>query len=423
MRRLICADRLLVDADGEMIGRGGVLIEDELIVEAGRLSDLDVDSAVDKIDLGNATLLPGLFDCHVHLAFDPDSGTTSTKIELSDEETLDLMRANATRLLDAGITTARDLGSPGTLANIVRDEIDAGVIRGPRLQVAHAPLTVPGGHAHAMGGEVKGVDEIRSAVRQRAEQGADVIKVMATGGFMTAGTHPWQARFTVEEMRAAVEEAHKCGLLTTTHALGVEGISRAVEAGFDAIEHCGWVVENGTKFDERIASEIVRKGIYVSPTMNSACMREHYFCPWDTYESVLSNLKSMREADIEVIAGTDAGIGLVRFERFVDCLEVLSEAGFGTRALLASATSTAAAATGLSAQTGALRAGLRADVVGVRGNPLSDWRALGRIKFVMANGVPYDPRPISPFAGDEGELKRIQTTLAQGAGRKTKEHR
>ena len=112
---------------------------------------------------------------------------------------------------------------------------------GPRLKVAHAPITVPGGHAHAMGGVAQGVDEVRAEVRKRASEGADLIKVMSTGGFMTAGSHPSQARYTLEELMAIKDEATKFGMPVTTHATGTQGIERAVDARLDSIEHCAWI--------------------------------------------------------------------------------------------------------------------------------------------------------------------------------------
>lgn len=419
MKLALIGQHLLTSSSAEIISDGAVVIEGDKVIEVGPRSQVDL-STVDEVrDLGEVTIMPGLFDCHVHLAFDPGAGTTSTSVALADDALAALMSANATKLLDAGVTTARDLGSPGTSVNAVRASIRSGDLAGPNLQVAHAPLTVPGGHACAMGGEVDGLTAIRAAVRQRATDGADVIKVMTTGGFMTAGTHPWQARFSVEELRAAVEEAHSQGLLTTTHALGVEGIGRAVEAGFDAIEHCGWVTEDGTRFDEQIAAQIVAKGIFVSPTMNSACMRDHYFCPWDEHDAIVSNLARMRRMGIKVIAGTDAGIGLVHFERYADGLEVLSDAGFTNREILAATTSDAASALGLTASTGELCAGKQADILAVAGNPVQSWTALRRPQLVFAAGREHRPRPIPDFGQNMEEMQRIHRELSRGAGRPT----
>lgn len=199
---------------------------------------------------------------------DPSKVNTSTSITLTDEELLPLMKTNALRLLDAGITTARDLGSRGLTAIQLRDSIERGEVFGPRLQCANAPLTVPGGHAHPMGGACEGIEGVRAEVRKRAAEGADVIKVMATGGYMTAGSHPSKARFSQEEMDAIVDEARKFKIPVTTHAVGIEGIERAANAHFNSIEHCAWVNSEGRAvFDAAVAQKLVDNNVVVCPTV------------------------------------------------------------------------------------------------------------------------------------------------------------
>lgn len=417
------ADRLLIDSSAEIIRDGAVLVEGRKIVDVGEWRSINsgLTGRDETIALGDTTLMPGLFDCHVHLSFDPGSGTTTTATSLSDLETLALMRSNASKLLDAGVTTARDLGARGTLAVTIRNEINNGTTPGPNLLVANAPITVSGGHASAMGGEANGIDEVRAAVRQRAADGADLIKVMTTGGFMTAGSHPWESRYSTDELRAIVDEAHSLGMLTTTHALGLEGIERAVDAGFDAIEHCGWVTESGTRFDARIAQKIVRTGVFISPTMNSACMAVDYFCPWDERDAVLDNLRSLHRTGARIIAGTDAGIGLVDFNRFVDGLSVLADAGLSPREIIASSTEIAATACGLGDVTGRLAPGMRADVIAVAGDPTTGYRPLGEPRFVMAAGDQHRLRPIAPRNTDSERVRQIHETLSTGAGR-TSQH-
>lgn len=416
---VIRADRLLSGSSATIIADGAVLVEDDLIHSVGTWDSVQGGLSTDDtvVDLGDVTLMPGLFDCHVHLSFDPSSGTTTTAVSLPDAEVLELMRSNAAKLLDGGITTARDLGAPGTLAATIKEEIRTRRISGPNLQISNAPITVRGGHAFAMGGEANGIEEVRAAVRQRAAEGADLVKVMTTGGFMTAGSHPWEARYSTEELRAIVDEAHSLGLLTTTHALGVEGIERAVDAGFDAIEHCGWVTESGTRFDQRIAEKIVSNNVAISPTMNSACMAHDYFCPWDERDAVLNNLRSLYKMGARIIAGTDAGIGLVHFQRLVDGLSVLADAGMTPREIIASATDVAAEACGLGQVTGRLAPGFRADVIAVAGDPTQSYESLGEPRFVMAAGRRHELRPIPPRDSDSDLARQIHATLSKGAGR------
>lgn len=199
---------------------------------------------------------------------DPTTTNTSTEIKLTDEQLLPLMKNNALRLLDAGVTTARDLGSKGLTVVQLRESIRKGEVPGPRLQCAHAPLTVAGGHCQAMGGVCGGVEGVRNEVRKRAAEGVDVIKVMSTGGFMTPGSHPSQARFTQEELDAIKDEANKFNLPVTAHALGLEGIDRVANAKFDTIEHCAWVnAEGRAVFDPAVAQKIVANNIAVCPTV------------------------------------------------------------------------------------------------------------------------------------------------------------
>lgn len=418
MFTIIRAQRLLTSSTESIIENGAVVVDGATILAAGAWDDVSQTAGeAEVLDLGDVTLMPGLFDCHVHLSFDPASGTTTTAVTIPDDEALELMRSNAAKLLDAGVTTARDLGAPGTLGTQIKAEIAAGETAGPSLQVTNAPITVPGGHAFAMGGVAEGVEDVREAVRSRANEGADLVKVMTTGGFMTAGSRPWQTRYSLEELRAIVDQAHELGLLTTTHVLGVEGIERAVDAGFDAIEHCGWVTESGTKFNEEIARKIVDRGVVVSPAMNTACMADSYFCPWDEHDAVVGNLRKLHDMGARIIAGTDAGIGLVHFARFADGLSVFADAGMSPREIIASATDVAAEACGLGEVTGKLSQGLRADVIAVEGDPTEDWEALRRPTFVMAAGRRHVLRPIPPREIDPDMAQKIHDTLTQGAGR------
>lgn len=348
---------------------------------------------------------------------DPTKVQTSTATELSDTEILSLMEKHAGRLLDAGVTTARDLGCRGPNAVITRGRIRRGSIPGPRLQCANAPLTVPGGHCEAMGGACQGVDGVVAEVRKRAAEGADLIKVMSTGGFMTAGSHPSTARFTLEEMRAIKEEAIKHGMPVTTHATGTAGIDMAADADFDSIEHCAWIHPSGKAiFDPVVAQKLVDKNIAVCPTMNTACIEECYFCPWDTRDVIVDNLVKMREMGVKVIAGTDAGIGLCAHERYADGLTVLADAGWTAREIARAATEDAAKVCGLENETGRLEPGMAADLAAFKGNPIEDVKDYGRPEWVMALGRVHTMQPIEPLGDIKAEAELIKEQLRKGAG-------
>src|SRR5581483_544893 len=228
--RALRAARLFDGADPTLVEHPLVLIEDGRIaaVHPGRR---EPPPGTEMVDLGDVTLLPGLIDTHVHLGF--DAGRTPVARMLADDDTVLVlrMRRAARRALAAGITTVRDLGDRGYLGLALRDWFRAGEESGPEIVAAGPPITVTGGHCHFMGGEADGEIEVRRAVRARVKQGVDVIKIMATGGQMTPGTNPLAAQYTVAELSAAAEEAHRLGRTITAHAHGVAGIAAAVEAG------------------------------------------------------------------------------------------------------------------------------------------------------------------------------------------------
>ncbi|MGW4485667.1 amidohydrolase family protein [Amycolatopsis sp. NPDC004368] len=414
MTEVYTAARLLTSSSAELIADAAVCVEDGVITYAGPRASAPVG---DSLDLGDVTLMPGLIDCHVHLYLDPEAGSVSLAGPADPDTVRDRMVANSRRLLDAGVTTARDLGAPGTLGTEVRDLLPTLPEAAPRILAANAPITVTGGHAESMGGVADGVAEIRARVREHAEAGVDLIKVMTTGGFMTPGSHPSEARYTTAELTALVTEAHAHGLPVTTHALGVEGIEHAVAAGVDCIEHCGWVTRTGTRFDPAIAARIVAAGIAVSPTMSSACTAEEYTCPWDEHDVVLDNLRRLVALGATVVAGTDAGIPLVAFERYAEGLALLAAAGLTPRGVLASATDVAASVCGLSGVTGRLAPGLSADLIAVDGNPVEDLATLRRPRFVLAAGRRHLPRTTAIGVADDVERARVRRTMTEGAGR------
>ncbi|WP_134732834.1 metal-dependent hydrolase family protein [Amycolatopsis nivea] len=411
---ILTAARLLTDASAPLVHDAAVAVSDGVLTYAGPRNSAP-DGPV--TDLGDVTLMPGLIDCHVHLCQDPGSGEVSLEMPSDDDVLSRRMIANAQRLLDAGVTTARDLGAPGTLGTRVRDLLAAAPNATPRILAANAPITVTNGHAASMGGIADGVDQVRARVKQHAEDGVDLIKVMTTGGFMTPGSHPAQARYTVDELTALVSEAHDRSLPVTTHALGVEGIERAVLAGVDCIEHCGWVTRTGTEFDPRIAEMIVSRGIAVSPTMNTACTAADYMCPWDERDAVVGNLRALIALGAIIVAGTDAGIPLVHFERYADCLDTFAEAGMTPRQAIASATSVAARVCGLADVTGRLVPGLRADVIAVDGDPTESLASLHHPRFVLADGLRHEIRNTDLGTSDSVARERIRRNLEQGAGR------
>ena len=289
---------------------------------------------------------------------------------------------------------------------VVRDAIAAGLARGPRMVVAARPITVTGGHCWFMGGEADSDDDLRRMVRTHHKRGADLIKVMSTGGFMTTGSAPWYAQFSRAQLAVVVEEAGRVDKPVAAHAHGIEGIGRAVEAGVTTLEHCSFVTEtNERRFDEPLAARIAERGIFVCPTIN---VNAPYVAKL-TGMVVGEHVKAMHEMGVRIIAGTDAGVDNTPHHQYVGGLEYLVTLGFRPADVLAMATTEAAAALGVDAITGRLAPGFDADVIVVDGDPSADIAALGRLQRVIARGRDYLPdsgrfdvsAPGTPFASPD----------------------
>jgi imidazolonepropionase-like amidohydrolase len=368
-------------------------------------------------DYPGATILPGLIDCHVHLGFDGGPDPVHRMRGETDGEQLVLMLRSARELLGIGVTTARDLGGRGYLSVVVRDAIAAGMARGPRLVVSASPVTVTGGHCWFMGGEADSEDDLRRIVRNHHKHGADLIKVMSTGGFMTTGSAPWYAQFSGELLKVIVEEAARVDKPVAAHAHGIEGIRRAVQAGVSSLEHCSFVTEtNERRFSESLAAEIAERGIYVCPTVSSSAP----YVAKLTGVVVGQNLKAMHDMGVRIIAGTDAGIDNTPHHQYVGGLEYLVNLGFRPMEVLPMATTAAAAALGLGAVTGRIVPGYDADIIVVDGDPLAEISALGRLRRVIARGRDYVPdsgrfdvsAPGSPFASPDFRVDTRLVSLA-----------
>jgi imidazolonepropionase-like amidohydrolase len=387
--RLYQGAALLTSASAEMIPRGGVLVDGPVIVAAGPLESLaPLAGPAEVVDLGGLTLMPGLVDVHVHLGFDGGPDPVARMKAETDAEQLVLMLHSARALLRAGITTARDLGARGFLDVVVRDAIAHGLADGPRLVTAARPLTPTGGHCWFMGGECDNADELRRMVRLHHKMGADLIKVMSTGGFMTTGSAPWYAQFTAAELTAIVAEAHRLGKRVAAHAHGAEGIARAVAARVDSIEHCsfsGLDGKYGAAFDPAVADEMAAQGIYAGPTMNIRTLQMHAQVG-AARAKVITGLYSR---GVQIISGTDAGIRNCPHDAFASGLEALVLAGLPVRETLVAATERAARALGLDDRTGTLEPGKDADLIAVRGDPLADIAVLHNVELVVARGREY----------------------------------
>jgi len=370
-----------------------IRIEGERIVGIGPQGEAGgaPSAAVREIALDGAFALPGLVDAHVHLGLDPELRSPAEQLAVDPERSRLAMEARAAAMVEAGITTARDLGGGDYRELALRDRILAGEVPGPRLLCAGQPLTTPGGHCHFWGGCVRDRDEIAAVVRRQVEHGADWIKVMATGGVMTRGTDPGSSQFGPGDLLHIVEESRRHGRAVAAHCHATTGIRDAAHAGVRSIEHCSFAGRGGfgTAFDARVVEAIAAADAFVSPTVNAGWLRfiEREEGPSPFFDRMRFALESLTRAGVALIASTDAGIPGVAHHRLAEALLALGRyTGLGAREVLIAATSQSARALGLEGECGVLRPGLSADVLVVGGDPMRDLGVLREPRLVVARG-------------------------------------
>jgi imidazolonepropionase-like amidohydrolase len=388
--------------DGEHVLPDGalVLVEGDAIVavESGT-TPAPADCPV--TDLPGATLLPGLIDAHVHLCGDSGPRALDQLPELSDEELDAIIAKSLASQLAVGVTAVRDLGDARWAVTDRHRTRPAG----PTVVASGPPVTSPGGHCAGMGGEVAGVDGMRHAVRERVAHGVDVIKIMTSGGGMTAGTDVTLCQFSLEEVQALVDEAHHAGLPVTAHAHAVPAVELSLAAGVDGIEHCSCITKDGIEMSPRLAAAIAAAGIPICPTVGKkldavpppqilAMMARLGM----TFEARLAQVGDMHRAGVALIAGADSGINPAKPHGVLpESLIDMGTAGLSPGEVLAAATSLAAAACGLGGRTGRLAAGLDADLVAVGGDPLTDIAAVRDVRLVVSRG--RQAMPAVPVGG------------------------
>jgi imidazolonepropionase-like amidohydrolase len=366
---------------------------DAIRIEHGRISAIGSADALSRgaetRDLDGAVALPGLIDAHVHLCLDPEIRDPGAQSRGTGDAEFEAMAARAVGMARAGITTARDLGGGAHLELALRDRIRDGERAGPRLVCAGQPVTSVRGHCWFWGGEAADLDAARAVIARQAAAGVDLVKVMATGGSMTAGTRPRDSQFDDATLAAIVADARARGYEVAAHCHGTAGIRGAVAARVTTIEHCSWVGDAGwgSDYDATTASAIAANGIWVSPTINAGWRR--FVGREDDFATRVSgNLKAMRALGVRYIASTDAGIPNVRHADLPKALPVFAHfAGLAPVEALRTATSESACALGLAAETGRLAPGLAADILFVDGDPLADLACLASPRAVLTRGV------------------------------------
>ena len=383
----------LVLTDLRIWDGAAVLAADTLQMEGQKITSIghkeDLAPLVRKTAQSHAglTAIPGLIDAHVHLELNPDDAKPPEK---SLPTAIVLMRERAQQMVKAGITTARDLGGGAWFELALRDQILAGELPGPRLICSGQPITSPQGHCHFWGGEASNLAQATDVLHRQIAQNVDLIKIMATGGRLTAGSQPTDAQFPQATLDALVATAHQHKLPVAAHCHGTEGIHRAALAGVDTIEHCSWVGNDGwaSDYQPEVARVILENGIWVSPTVNKGWQRMLDSKTGAVLQRIRAAYRKMIDLGIPMLASTDAGIPGVYHHELPAALVVFAQiAQLSPVQALQSATSAAARALGVDHLVGSLAAGLDADILLVEGDPTVDLARITEPACVYSRGA------------------------------------
>ena len=397
------ADTVVVDAarmidvvGGRVVDKPQVVIVDGRISAVGRQGDV-VPEGARRIDLGDRTLLPGLIDMHVHLTSDPTiSGYR--ELEFTDNFWTVVGVANSKKTVEAGFTTVRNVGSENYDDVALKQAIDRGYVPGPRIVPATYAIGATGGHCDTTElppsmqvpspAVADGAQAIRAVVRKLRKYGAEVIKFCATGGVLSKTDSVGGQQYTLEEMKALVEEAHQLGMKVAVHAHGTAGINDAIRAGADTIEHCSLAdaesfklaKQHGTWFsmdvynDDYILSEGEKNGVFAESLEKERQIGRKQ----------RETFKAANAAGVKMVFGSDGGVypngdNGKQFAKMV-------EWGMTPMQAIQAATVNAAEALGRPGDVGAIQPGRYGDLIAVDGNPLDDVGLLARVAFVMKGG-------------------------------------
>jgi imidazolonepropionase-like amidohydrolase len=400
----ITAGRLADGTGAPLIADAAILIDGDRIVAVGPAAQVPTPEHTQTLAFPDKTLVPGLVDCHSHLNLPGDG--TSIESAAADGDDLLLLRSaeNARTTLQSGVTTLRDNGAMNRTTFSIKEALRRKIITGPRLSISGRPITMTGGHCWPFGGEADGVEAVRQSVRQMVKEGADWIKMMATGGG-TLNTLPYRPSYTVQELRAGVEEAHAANRLAAAHCSCTAGMVNALDAGFDMIIHGNFHDPDGRfVFDRDVAKRIADQGVWVNPTLHVNRVRlwrlerlaqERDLTESETADLALNrqryrerqeNMQGLLEAGVKLVAGSDSGWSYYAFGDFVHEIEAMASAGLGASAAFQAATLESARSMGVDGDVGSLEVGKYADLLLVESDPTVDPSALSRVAAVWLGG-------------------------------------
>lgn len=384
-----------------------IVVEGDRIQSVAPAAGVNIPAGANVIDLSNSTVLPGLIDCHTHLGARADHYAEIYDFKDTPFDSAFNGVLNARKTLMAGFTTVRDVGSIAFLAVDLRNAINRGDLVGPRIVASGPPISITGGHGdlNNYAPEVAynwfpeergfsiadGVDQIRHTVRAQVKYGVDVIKILSTGGVLSKGDNPGAPQYTLEELKAAADEAHAAGRKIASHAHGAEGIKRAILAGIDSIEHASLVddegirlaKEHGTYFD----MDIYNDDYLLGEAIKFGLPKENVEKEKMVGRLQRENFEKAFKAGVKMAFGTDAGV----YPHGDNARQFATMVRFGMTPAQAIRTATfnSADLIGRSKDVGTIEAGKLADIIAVGGDPLQDVVKLQDVGFVMKGGVVY----------------------------------
>ena len=381
----------LIDGTGkDIMNNAYIIIEDGIIKNIGTKCSENCIEGCEVVDLKNKYVMPGMIDCHTHIFMDSEPDSISKMMTFTEVDYIITAIKNLEKQLKSGVTFIRDVGGLNHYDIKLKKHLQNGNILGPDMYCAGKVVTMTGGHGYYAGREADGVDEVRKAVREQLKAGADVIKVISSGGVSTPGVDVNAYQFNVDELKAAVEEAHKAGRKVCTHCHATQGIKNSVIAGIDSIEHT-------TILDEQGAEMMLKEGTYMVPTLVAPHFTAKNGEEGGIPKYAVDKAKEVGEKHtisfnlamkkgVKIAMGTDAGTPFNEHGNSAYELYLMTEAGMSPMDAIVTSTKNSSELIGIDEKYGTLEVGKFADFIVLDENPLDNIETIQKPKSVYKKG-------------------------------------